>query len=592
MNEKILQNQKKGIKLIIKMLLIIIIPLLLQSAISILTSSAKLTSLSNSLTKHELNTAVYSLQTFLLDYGTGDYSYTNDTFYKGDQDISSIVATLDTYKQNTNVDSTVFFGDTRIATTLKNADDSRIIGTKASDKVIETVLNQGKIYFDSNIVINGESYCGYYVPLYQPSNNQVIGMLFTGLPRSQAIEAMNHNLVQNIIISIVVLLLSITIAVFFIGFIVKAIRGIVIHVNKVADGQLDEDVENKLLKRKDEVGDISRSLQSLIHSFTDILHKILSTSESLEDFSDRFKIAFASIREAIDNINTAVDEIANGATSQANETQNASNEVVNMGRAIDSTYTNVESLTGSAQKMSAIKDTANDTLSELLQISQKTKESVDIVQEQTNITNDSALQIQAATDLIADIASQTNLLSLNASIEAARAGEHGRGFAVVAEEIRVLADQSRESANKIATIVDTLIHNSNTSVNTMNDVATIIVKQNEKIDNTKEMFGSLNNEISEVSLAIQKITLEINQLAMQKENVLNSVESLAAIAQENAASTEETSASMIELSKIVNDCTAVTQDIVTLSKELASNTKQFRLNQKNATDELSFVDTL
>lgn len=334
------------------------------------------------------------------------------------------------------------------------------------------------------------------------------------------------------------------------------------------------------------MGDISRSLQSLIHSFTDILHKILSTSDSLAEFSGKFKASFASISESIENIDTAVDEIANGATSQADETQKANNEMTNIGKAIDYTFTNVESLTASAQKMTELNTTANTTLSELLEISKKTKESVDIVQEQTNITNQSALQIQAATDLITDIASQTNLLSLNASIEAARAGEHGRGFAVVAEEIRILADQSKESANTINAIVNNLINNSNTSVNTMSQVAENIINQNEKLDSTKDTFSTLDGEINEVGTSIKKITTLINHLAKMKEKVLNSVENLAAIAQENAASTEETSASMIELSKIVADCTLATEDIVTLAEELAANTKQFKLNQKNAVEEL------
>ena len=132
-----------------------------------------------------------------------------------------------------------------------------------------------------------------------------------------------------------------------------------------------------------------------------------------------------------------------------------------MSNALGRTADSVNALSSSAANMKESNATVDSTLKELLEISSHTQQSVDQVQEQTNITNESAQAIQAATDIIAGIANQTNLLSLNASIEAARAGEMGRGFAVVAEEIRGLADQSRESADKIRSIVENLISNSN-----------------------------------------------------------------------------------------------------------------------------------
>ncbi len=227
--------------------------------------------------------------------------------------------------------------------------------------------------------------------------------------------------------------------------------------------------------------------------------------------------------------------------------------------------------------MKSYSDTAGVTLGQLVGISEKTKKSVDQVQKQTNLTNQSAQDIRAATDLITNIASQTNLLSLNASIEAARAGENGRGFAVVADEIRGLSEQSKESAEKIVKIVNNLLQNSNTSVHTMNEVADIIVEQNRKLQDTKEMFESLNIEIDSVATAITEIGEQTELLNQTKDTVMNIVDNLAAIAEENAANTEQTSESMVELNQIVQECSDSTGELVALAGELVQNTKKFEL---------------
>lgn len=186
-------------------------------------------------------------------------------------------------------------------------------------------------------------------------------------------------------------------------------------------------------------------------------------------------------------------------------------------------------------------------------------------------------ELKAAADVITDIADQTNLLSLNASIEAARAGEHGRGFAVVADEIRGLAEQSADSASRITTIIEALIKNSNTTVDTMKKVTEILDKQGQELEATKVVFGDLNSEIGEVGNAVDNIKSEISVLNSLKENALSAVQSLAAISEENAATTQETAASMNEMQHIVLESGKEVSQIVDMSKELEENIKIFKL---------------
>ena len=199
------------------------------------------------------------------------------------------------------------------------------------------------------------------------------------------------------------------------------------------------------------------------------------------------------------------------------------------------------------------------------------------MQRQTDDTNQSAMEIQNMVDLISDIASQTNLLSLNASIEAARAGEQGRGFAIVADEVRKLAEQSRQSADQIEEIVRKLIENSNNSVEAMNVVMDEIRVQHDKLNQTKDVFGHLKLEISNVSNAVDGITTEMTVIDQAKNRVYDNLENLSAISEENAAATQETSATMEELSELVNDCDRAVGKLGDISNSLEGNVNKFTL---------------
>ena len=184
-------------------------------------------------------------------------------------------------------------------------------------------------------------------------------------------------------------------------------------------------------------------------------------------------------------------------------------------------------------------------------------------------------QVNSLTDDILNIASQTNLLALNASIEAARAGEHGKGFAVVAEEIRTLADQSRESTEQINHVVNVLLDNSSNSVQITEQVSEAFSRQNEKIHDTEEIFKSLNREIEQVGDAIGGIGTEVGDLENHKSVIENGVTSLTASADENAKSAEVTTDNMGRLRGVVKECDGVKAHIVSVSDELIGYIRKF-----------------
>ncbi len=570
-------KKKKGMRLAFKLSLTVAIPLLLITIIGIVISASKQNSMSKNLVEREISGIATSVREAYTEMDNGaDFTLNGDTFKKGNVTLSENYELIDTLKQERDVELSVFYGDTRVLTTLKDSSGKREINTKMSKEVYDT-LQTGKDYYASDLKLFGTPYSGYYVPLYQPGSDKVVGSIFCGRSQEEVNEAVRNTIISMMLPMLLVFVIAIVTGMFIVTRIVKHLDGAVGNLGTLSDGILNLEMKKDLVVRKDEVGDIARAIQRLIESMRDIITNITTSSQALQGFSEEFAASFDHIAESINNVNIAVDEIANGSSSQAAETMSASQKVTQMGTALDETTANVETLGSSSVKMREYNKTAAKNLDELSAISETTKSSVLLVQNQTNQTNDSAQEIREATELITDIANQTNLLSLNASIEAARAGENGRGFAVVADEIRNLSEQSRESAERIVEIVNTLIANSNTSVTTMNEVAENIRTQNNKIEETGEMFRSLNEEIAEVTEAIEKIRKQTEALDVQKKEVLDIVDGLAAIAEQNAAGTEETSASMAEFHEIIDSCHEATEELTKLAQNLADHTERFTL---------------
>ena len=330
----------------------------------------------------------------------------------------------------------------------------------------------------------------------------------------------------------------------------------------------------RISKRKDETGQMARAIGDLREKLVTIVSQIKSQSELLYNASTELDNNASHTTSTVGNVETAVNEIATGATNQASETQKATDDIVNMGNMIEHTNSQVENLTSTANLMRESSEEAAATLKELDNINQQAIASIDVIYEQTNITNISALKIKEATTLISSIAEETNLLSLNASIEAARAGEAGRGFAVVASQIQKLADQSNESANQI---IHALIEDSEKAVKTMDEVKTIMNLQSENVHKTGQVFEQVRDGISSSISGVGEIATRTTQLDKARGDVVDVVQNLTAIAQQNAASTEETSASVMEVSNVMQEIMENANRLKEIASILEENMNSFTL---------------
>lgn len=359
--------------------------------------------------------------------------------------------------------------------------------------------------------------------------------------------------------------------------ITKGIKLVEDNLRQASSGDLSFTVNEKLLKRADEIGEMARSLDNVRQSLASMLGSVVHTGEALNESSEKFSEKFGHISESIQNTNQAIDDLAQGATSQANETEIVNDKIKELGSVIEVEKSGVNKLEGTVTSMIQHTAVASGSIEELDRITKVTNDAIEMVSLQTNKNNDSAANINKAVEIIKGLAAQTNLLSLNASIEAARAGEAGRGFAVVAEEIRNLSEESSGNAQEIEEIVKELIENVEVSVKKMQEVTGNVQKQQERLDETREAFRYLNQEVALVEEVTQQIGSQTEVLNSLKEIVTDSVNNLASVVEENAASTEETSASMALLSQTISECNEETQDLVKLSHRQNAEAGKFQL---------------
>ncbi|MBR4573771.1 MAG: cache domain-containing protein [Lachnospiraceae bacterium] len=565
-------------KLRSKIIMISVIPVVVFGIFIYIFAKIKVTNSMEAEVFNGLHSSVLAVRSALGEVNTAPYELNGDFLMKGDFNVTNETGIVDEVKAGTGTVTTIFYGDTRYATSVtKPGTNERVLYTQAGEKVIETVLKGGQEYSASNVDIVGSKYYTYYVPLYQTGTKDVIGMVFCG--RAQAEVEKEINVVTNSILisTIIAILIAAALAIFVALAITNAITHGVGILEKVSEGDLTEEVPDALIRRKDELGVMGKSIEDLRESLIAIITELKNQSTSLYSSSDKLNVTSSEASESIGHVNQAINEISDGASSQADETQSATENVILMGNMVEDTSAQLKDLIQISEQMRQAGDRAVDTLDKLDKINRRASSAIDLIYDQTNTTNESVARIQEATALITDIAEETNLLSLNASIEAARAGEQGRGFAVVANQIQKLAEQSNESASRIASIITELLADSENSVKTMDEVRQIMEEQSEDVRKTQEAFEDVRSGIDQTTSGMGDISAKTTSLDEARVSVVDVVQNLTAIAEENAASTQQTTASANEFAALVGNIKDETVTLKQIAEVIDKSVGQFQL---------------
>lgn len=505
----------------------------------------------------------------------GEWQLKDGMLYKGEVKINDNFDLVDEIGKFTGGNTvTIFLNDTRVTTNVLDENGSRAVGTKVSDEVKKVVLENKERYIGrANVVGNWNQTA--YEPILD-SSGEVIGIWYTGVPEEPFIDIAQKATVINIAITAIVALIIFGICYFYIlQKISKPLYAMRVRAEEIS--QLNLTGESLRYRGKDDIAILGNAFNQMKDHLISVAQTLTESSRQVASASEHLANSTKETESATNQVVAAIQEITVGTNKQSEFAEDIVQMTDKSVKVVEEGLLQSTNTLDISKQSTETARKGSETISEAVSNLRKVSDTINSITKSVQKLGKRSEEIGVIITTITSVADQTNLLALNASIESARAGEAGKGFAVVAEEIRKLAEETKESAEQITKLIKDIQTETKQTIVEMETGFSSVIEQIKMVEDGGKSLTDIVVKTEETEQNTNRLNEVFKELESNLQSVHKAIYEISSVIDQTADLAEEVSQATEEQAATINEMAKNAKSLDDLAYDLKEDVKKFKV---------------